>query len=140
MQPEMKIFEVREKTWPLVHSFVQRWEDSRHGMHTVSEVLAHCIAGEWQLWALAEPERIRAVFATRVYTNHKGNFLEVPMLVGNNAKDWWCQVDDKLTELSRSSNAKKRIVARKGWARLMASRFSVYCVVLGQEAANEERW
>lgn len=136
--PEMKIFEVREKTWHLVHPFVQRWEESRHGTHTVPEVLAHCIAGEWQLWALAEPERIRAVWSTRHYTNHKGHFLEVPMLVGEGAKEWWTIVDDKLTELARSTNAQKRIVARKGWHRLMKSRYSVYCVVLGQEASNEK--
>ncbi|MEY5100136.1 MAG: hypothetical protein RJA36_2855 [Pseudomonadota bacterium] len=129
----MNIVEVRPENWSLAKPFCEAWERSRHGCHTVNEIIANCIAGEWQLWLVADDKPV-AVYATRVFQRPRARILEMPMLIGSRAREWWRLADEHVNGIAKAYGCTRiQLTGRAGWQRLTRGRYAVEGVLIGRK-------
>lgn len=130
----MNIIEVRPENWHLAKGFCEAWEKSRHGCHTVPEIIANCIGGDWQLWCVMDAETPIAVYATRIFQRKQTRILEMPMLIGSRAADWWRIADDHVNRIAKLYGCSRiQLTGRAGWQRMTKGRYAVEGVLIGRK-------
>lgn len=133
----MKIYEVEPETLHLAMPLIEKWAASKHGMHTVAEVIENLTSGNWTLWAVVDGPQVVAIYAVHIYDSIKGRCLEMPFICGSRAREWWRLADAEIEQIAQEYGAQHIVLTgRRGWERMTRGRYAARHVVLTREVGR----
>lgn len=124
--------------WPEIAGLIRKGIDlTRYG---VEDVLSGIERGEYQLWLVADGEKVASVFVSRINVYPRCREAAILLAAGTRREAWVHHMDDFQSWASANGCQAMMILGRKGWLkeeRLKTWRYA--SVILEKELPNAEQ-
>lgn len=109
--------------FPSVEQFIKQAIEHANGETNIQGVFRQLLAGQKQLWVIAQNYVATAAAITEVTNYPTMRVVRIVFLGGDGLDKWSSKVDETVSQWARIVNAKRvEVIGRKGWERHLKSR------------------